>query len=199
MPSVASSQEARLRLMDNPASSFIDVFSSLNELLRISTDFTFSEEAQKAFQDMEEQCIEEINDAITNGLSPPFIADVAASAYDPPLYSQSVKDIQSAILLFPGKIVTLLAFKVSSPRLLRTTSDTEFASATKSLSALGKVVSVRVPRSRKSTFVFLKKDAGLVVQDKWTSEVTKDMFSSQYKKPTHCKISDNIKQKLVDM
>lgn len=119
---------------------------------------------------------------------------MVSSAYDPPTFCPTISDIKTGLLLFPGKLVTYPAFKSSGPRSLRSTSEDEFRQAVERMSVFGEVVSLRVPRARKQTVVFVKRKPNLINDEDWPTDLSKENYDMQYKKPTHVKITPNIRR-----
>ncbi|KAJ8046754.1 hypothetical protein HOLleu_01090 [Holothuria leucospilota] len=127
-----------------------------------------------------------------------FITEVTSAAFDPPTFSPTISDIKAAIALFPGKLVSLRAFKASGPRSLRNTADEEFRKAAEELTLFGKVVKIRVPRAKQTTTIILKKIPDQIKDNEWTSNISKEAYVSQFNKTTHQKISANIRQKIIE-
>ncbi|KAJ8048378.1 hypothetical protein HOLleu_00661 [Holothuria leucospilota] len=128
-----------------------------------------------------------------------FTMDIISSAFDPPKFSPNACDTQETISLFPGKLVTLRAFKSSGSRTMRSTTEAEFKQVAEDLQLFGKIISLRIPRARQQTVVFIKKSPAEIGDDHWTTQITKDAFTTQFEKPMDMKLTDNIKQRLKDL
>ncbi|XP_071854829.1 uncharacterized protein [Apostichopus japonicus] len=105
-----------------------------------------------------------------------------------------VEDIQRAICLFPGRAITMRAFKCSGPRPLRKICEKEFSAALRELNDFGKVIKVKVPRTKPIT-VFLKKVPDEVTA--WTL-FSKESYIAQFNKPSHSRITENIRSAVIE-
>ncbi|KXJ20571.1 hypothetical protein AC249_AIPGENE9420 [Exaiptasia diaphana] len=103
------------------------------------------------------------------------------------------------LLTFPGPTVTFRAFKQGAARIVRTTSQQEFANAAGRLTCYGKLVSVRIPRQPKPTNIFVKADPSTI---DWSSSepmaCKKEDYESKYNLPPHSSIGAAIKASLID-
>ncbi|KAJ8034635.1 hypothetical protein HOLleu_21555 [Holothuria leucospilota] len=66
------------------------------------------------------------------------------------------------------------------------------------MAQFGKLVKMRVPRVRRHSIAFIRKDVGDIPDELWTSAITKEAFSLQLEKADHLKITPHIKERLVE-
>ena len=102
-------------------------------------------------------------------------------------------DIKTAIVLFPGPLVTYQAFKKYGARAMRSVARPEFETCAANLAQYGDYVKVRVPRSAKQVGVLVKK-----MPSTWPSQAlcTEEEFEDKKNQPLNVLITRNILQAL---
>ena len=102
-------------------------------------------------------------------------------------------DIKTAIVLFPGPLVTYQAFKKYGARAMRSVARPEFETCAANLAQYGDYVKVRVPRSAKQVGVLVKK-----MPSSWPSKAlcTEEEFEDKKNQPLNALITRNILQAL---
>ncbi|KAJ8030604.1 hypothetical protein HOLleu_27063 [Holothuria leucospilota] len=132
-------------VFDHIMSHLLDGINPDNPPLQISRG-TLS----RAFQfldycDMQKEILMEFLESVTNGVM------------DQERKQPTSGDIKVALCLFPGRLVTVRAFKQSGPRFLRGITQQEIINQMRDLTSLGEIVNVKIPRSR-AIAVFVKRD-----------------------------------------
>ena len=100
-------------------------------------------------------------------------------------------DIKTAIVLFPGPLVTYQAFKKYGARTMRSVARPEFETSAANLTQYGDYVKVRVPRSAKQVGVLVKRMPSI-----WPSNAlcTEEDFQDKTNAPLNVLITSNILQ-----
>lgn len=109
-------------------------------------------------------------------------------------------NVKSAILSFPGPVLTYRSFKQSaSPATLRTVTSTEFDAAVQQLCEVyGRTVVARVARSPKPTTVFVKNNPTSFNPWPVDALVSFDIYQQKYERPCHTAVSQHIKRLLAN-
>ena len=109
-------------------------------------------------------------------------------------------NVKSAILSFPGPVLTYRSFKQpTSPSALRTVTLTEFDSALQELcQSYDKTVVARVARAPKPTTVFVKNNPASF--DPWPADalISFELYERKYEHPCHNAISQHLKRLLAN-
>ena len=94
-----------------------------------------------------------------------FVKAIVEPATEKPRAQPTEIDISTAIIRFPGRLVTYQAFKKFSPRSLRSVQKPEYDHCTQTIivKRYGRVEEIRVPRSAQEVRFFIKKTTDEIV------------------------------------
>ena len=117
---------------------------------------------------------------------------------DVPRPQPTTDDMKSAILLFPGPVVTFRAFRQCAPHFVRGSTKNEFHDALEQLKPdFGSVLSARVARSTQPTKVFVKRQLNMFATWPSVNLCQLNDYNSKYNLPLHKSITNNIKDLLL--
>ena len=117
---------------------------------------------------------------------------------DVPRPQPTVIDLKTAILLFPGPVVTFRAFRQCAPRFVRGSTKNEIHDAVEQLNPdLGSVLSSRAARSAQSTKVFLKRQPNMSATWSSINLCQLQEYNSKYNLPLHKSVTKNMKDLLL--
>ena len=107
-------------------------------------------------------------------------------------------DIKTAILLFPGPIVTYRAFRQSAPRFVRGSTKQEYSDTIEQLKPhLGSVIAVHVARCPQATKAFLKRQPNAFPTWPYAHLCQANDYACKFALPIHKSITKNIKDILL--
>ena len=127
-----------------------------------------------------------------------FIKSIAHNVCDAPRPQPTTADVKTAILLFPGPVVTYRAFRQCAPRFVRASTIQEYQDAVQQLKPLlGTLLSLRVARSSKPTNVFVKGNRNAFPTWPCVHLCQANDYAVKFNLPVHRSISKNIKDFLL--
>ena len=126
-----------------------------------------------------------------------FIKTITETSIEKPRMQPTALDIKTAILLFPGRLVTYQAFKKYAPRPLRSVQKQEFHKCAQAIQQYGAVAEVRVPRSAQRLTVFVKKNPAEIVQWPADAPCKREDFDQHYQQPLNKLITANVQEALI--
>ena len=127
-----------------------------------------------------------------------IVKAIVESATEKPRAQPTEIDISTAIILFPGRLVTYQAFKVLSPRSLRSVQKPEYDHCTQTIKWYGRVEELRVPRSTQKVRVFIKKTTDEIVHWPADAQCTREEYAERISEPVNRLITENIRTALVN-
>ena len=127
-----------------------------------------------------------------------IVKAIVESATEKPRAQPTEIDISTAIILFPGRLVTYQAFKVFSPRSLRSVQKPEYDHCTQTLKRYGRVEEIRVPRSAQKVRVFIKKTTDEIVHWPADAQCMREEYAERISEPVNRLITENIRTALVN-
>ena len=122
-----------------------------------------------------------------------FIKSITEVTHEKEKAQPNASDIKTAIILFPGPLVTYQGFKKYRSRAMRSVTRPEFETCAENLSLYGSYVKVRVPRSAKQVGVLFKKTPSVWPDDALCSQ---EDFNEKKNAPANALITANILQAL---
>jgi hypothetical protein len=103
-------------------------------------------------------------------------------------------NVKTAILLFPGPVVTYRAFCQCAPRFVRGSTTKEYSDAIEELEPqLGSVIAVRVARTTQPTKSFMKRNPNVFPTWPYAHLCQVNDYATKFGLPMHKSISRNIK------
>ena len=127
-----------------------------------------------------------------------FVKAIVEPATEKPRAQPTEIDISTAIIRFPGRLVTYQAFKKFSPRSLRSVQKPEYDHCTQTLKRYGRVEEIRVPRSAQKVRVFIKKTTDEIVHWPADAPCTREEYGERISEPVNRLITENIRTALVN-
>ena len=127
-----------------------------------------------------------------------FVKAIVEPATEKPRAKPTEINISTAIIRFPGRLVTYQAFKKFSPRSLRSVQKPEYDHCTQTLKRYGRVEEIRVPRSAQKVRVFIKKTTDEIVH--WPADAPRmrEEYGERISEPVNRLITENIRTALVN-
>ena len=127
-----------------------------------------------------------------------FVKAIVEPATEKPRAQPTEINISTAIIRFPGRLVTYQAFKKFSPRSLRSVQKPEYDHCTQTLKRYGRVEEIRVPRSAQRVRVFIKKTTDEIVHWPADAPCTREEYGERISEPVNRLITENIRTALVN-
>ena len=127
-----------------------------------------------------------------------FVKAIVEPATEKPRAQPTEIDISTAIIRFPGRLVTYQAFKKFSPRSLRSVQKPEYDHCTQTLKRYGRVEEIRVPRSAQKVRVFIKKTTDEIVHWPADAPCMREEYGERISEPVNRLITENIRTALVN-
>ncbi|XP_028412447.1 uncharacterized protein LOC114535274 [Dendronephthya gigantea] len=127
-----------------------------------------------------------------------FIKTITHNVCDAARPQPTVADIKTAILLFPGPVVTYRAFRQSTPRFLRASTKEEYSNAVEQLKPnFGSVIAARVARRPQVIKAFVKRRPNTFATWPCSDLCNANEYASKFALPIHKAITSNIKDILL--
>ena len=126
-----------------------------------------------------------------------FIKCIVQPAKEQTRGQPTALDIKTAILRFPGRLVTFQSFKKYSPRNLRSVQRQEFEQHVDDLKDFGTAVQIRVPRQARKIVVLIKKPVAEILPWPEHSPCSKDEYAQKFSEPRNKLITANIVDTLI--
>ena len=117
---------------------------------------------------------------------------------DAPRRQPTTEDVKTAILLFPGPVVTYRAFRQCAPCFVRGSTKHEYVEAIEELKPqLGSLINIRVARSSQATKIFVKQHPDAFTSWPFAHLCGANDYACKFALPMHKSISRNVKDVLL--
>lgn len=126
-----------------------------------------------------------------------FIKAIVEPATEKPRVQPTSFDIKSAILRFPGRLVTFQEFKKYSPLCLRSVQKQEYDVCTQAITNFGEVAEIRVPRCAQRLRVFIKKNPAEILDWPTDAPCTREEYQQRISEPLNRLITENVQDALI--
>ena len=126
-----------------------------------------------------------------------IVKAIVKSATEKPRAQPTEIDISTAIR-FPGRLVTYQAFKVFSPRSLRSVQKPQYDHCTQTIKRYGRVEELCVPWSAQKVRVFIEKTTDEIVHWPADAPCTQEEYEERISEPVNKLITENIRTALVN-
>ena len=115
-----------------------------------------------------------------------------------PKTSPTIEDVKTAILLFPGPVVTYRTFRQCAPRFVRGSTKQEYVDAIEELKPqLGSLINIRVARSIQATKTFVKQHPDAFTSWPFAHLCGANDYACKFALPIPKSISRNVKDVLL--